>query len=221
MPRALLFVPLLVAAAWGQHTGGSAAKGHTAAPPPPRVTGNITDPSFAGRVGASVRGVGSQAGQRRAGNGRTLLVPYPIYGGYGFYGNAYDTPPAAPEPISPAVIINQNFQPDVVRPAFYDYSRNPLPEPGGERDMRMGSIEAVSRPYDEVPVAPPDDKPMVYLIALRDHTIHAAVAYWVDGDTLNYITLEKKQNRVTLDLVDRDLSKQLNDERQVPFRLVK
>ena len=58
-----------------------------------------------------------------------------------------------------------------------------------------------------------------YLIALKDHTIYSVVAYWVDGETLNYVTREGSLNRASLDLVDRDFSKQLNDERHVDFKL--
>jgi uncharacterized protein YbcV (DUF1398 family) len=64
-----------------------------------------------------------------------------------------------------------------------------------------------------------DDKPTIYLIAFKDHRIVPAIAYWLDGDIVNYVTKEGSQNRVSLSLVDRDFSKQLNDERRVPFKL--
>ena len=38
----------------------------------------------------------------------------------------------------------------------------------------------------------------VYLIAFRDHTIRAAVAYWVDGNTLHYVTLEHESKQALL-----------------------
>jgi hypothetical protein len=143
------------------------------------------------------------------GGGRTVVVPYPVYvGGY------YDAPPAyAPPPAdsyndseaapSPIVIINQNFRPDTANPVIHDYSNVRLPEPGPSAADQ------------------PDPPPTIYLIAMRDHTIFPALAYWVDGDTLNYITTEGVHNRATLDLVDRDFSKQLNDERHVEFKLPK
>ena len=59
------------------------------------------------------------------------------------------------------------------------------------------------------------------LIAMQDHSIVAAIGYWVEGDTLNYITQDGNQNRVSMALVDRDFSKQLNDERHVEFKLPK
>ena len=54
---------------------------------------------------------------------------------------------------------------------------------------------------------------------MKDHTIFPAVAYWVESDTLNYITPQGVRNRVSLDLVDRDFSKQLNKERSLDFAL--
>ena len=56
---------------------------------------------------------------------------------------------------------------------------------------------------------------------MQDHSIVAAIGYWVEGDTLNYITQDGNQNRVSMALVDRDFSKQLNDERHVEFKLPK
>jgi hypothetical protein len=107
------------------------------------------------------------------------------------------------------VVINQNFQTDPVRPQFRDYSNVQLPEPGVT--MTPPPVTAQN------PSA--DDQPIMFLIALRDHTILPAVAYWVQGDTLNYITLQGAQNHVSVSLIDRDFSRQLNAERNVPFRL--
>lgn len=59
----------------------------------------------------------------------------------------------------------------------------------------------------------------IYLLAFTDHVIRAAAAYWVDGKTLHYLTLEYEQKQGPLETVDRDLSLQLNRERRVPFSL--
>ena len=87
----------------------------------------------------------------------------------------------------------------------------------------MKLYERPSHPYEDAQNAPAgavnDDQPTVYLIAMSDHTIFPAVAYWVEGDTLNYITTQGGHNRATLALVDREFSKQLNDERHVEFKL--
>jgi hypothetical protein len=59
----------------------------------------------------------------------------------------------------------------------------------------------------------------IYLIAFNDHTIRAVSAYWVDGRTLHYVTLEHEERQAPLDTVDRTLSQALNRERQVTFSL--
>jgi hypothetical protein len=59
----------------------------------------------------------------------------------------------------------------------------------------------------------------IYLVALKDQSIHAATAYWVDGVMLHFITSQGAHEQVRLDLVDRDFSVELNRERNVEFRL--
>ncbi len=151
----------------------------------------------------------------------TVIVPYPVfYGGYYYdpsvgaaqqpapaggyydpnsYAYGYTDNGAASQ--SPVVIMNPSFRPDVANPVMRDYSNTPLPEtapnPGGLAD----------------------DQPTIYLIAMKDHTIFATVAYWVEGDTLSYITVEGNQNRASLSLVDREFSAKLNSDRNVEFRL--
>lgn len=144
---------------------------------------------------------------------RTVVVPYPVYYGGYYYGNYYyggDTYAQQPAPAydygltdapgqSPVAIINQGYVPDSANPVMRDYSNADLPPPGP--DYRA------------------DDQPTIYLLAMTDHTIIPAIAYWVDGDTLNYITTEGSQNRVSLSLIDREFSRQLNDSRNVEFKL--
>jgi hypothetical protein len=59
----------------------------------------------------------------------------------------------------------------------------------------------------------------LYLIAFQDHHIVAAVAYWVEVDTLHYITREHEEKLVPLSQIDRSFSEQLNRDRHVEFRL--
>ena len=81
----------------------------------------------------------------------------------------------------------------------------------------------VVREYDEYgqPVGQPaaSSGSPLYLIALRDQTIRAAAAYWVDGKTLHYVTLQHEEKQASLDTIDRDLSLRLNRERRVQFSL--
>jgi hypothetical protein len=65
--------------------------------------------------------------------------------------------------------------------------------------------------------APSD--PSYYLIAFKDHTVYSAVAYYTEGDTLHYFTSGNVHNQVSLSLVDRQLTSQLNRERNVDVRL--
>jgi hypothetical protein len=144
-----------------------------------------------------------------------VAAPYPVFYGGGYYD--YEAPPAPVGPYPPAdyqipsgyeqmtqppvVIINQYFRPDAANPVIRDYSNVPLPESQRE-------------------AAPQASEPQVmFLIAMKDHTIFPAVAYWVDGDTLNYITVQGSKNSASLDLVDREFSQQINKERRVEFGL--
>jgi hypothetical protein len=76
-----------------------------------------------------------------------------------------------------------------------------------------------NEPKQETAARPPDQAPTIYLIAFKDHTILPALAYWVEGDTLNYVTENGVPNRASLALIDKDFSKQLNSERSVEFNL--
>lgn len=88
-------------------------------------------------------------------------------------------------------------------------------------------VQPVMRTYDQygqevgpsTPSTGASGNSPIYLIATKDETIHAAAAYWVDGKTLHYVTLQHEEKQVQLDSVDRDLSLQLNRERRVAFRL--
>ena len=68
--------------------------------------------------------------------------------------------------------------------------------------------------------SPGADSSPVYLIALaNDQAIRAAVAYWVTGQTLHYVTLQHEERVVPLSSVDRQLTLQLNRERHVAIQL--
>lgn len=51
---------------------------------------------------------------------------------------------------------------------------------------------------------------ITYLIAFRDGTIRAAIAYGADGSTLHYGTRDHQERTVALDEVDRTFSEKLN-----------
>jgi len=211
----LVSIALLVAGscAFAQH--GTALYPGTGTPPAPGF-GGVLHPGGPARPAAGNSRFFAPPAIGHPGHSRAVIVPYPVfYGGYyGYYdpstdaqqqpapANSYgDTGSYGAPGQSPVVILNQSFQPETPNPVLRDYSNTPLPptaaNPGGR----------------------PDDQPTIYLIAMTDHTILPAVAYWVEGDTLAYITSEGDQNRVSLALVDREFSQKLNADRNVEFRL--
>lgn len=213
MRLALFAVFALGTAAFAQQHSPTGSYGNILHPGVPS-SGALRAPAPRPRPGTVGPGAGSSfnRGHRNFG-GNTVYVPYYGYGyGYGFdnfYPNNYTgayapEPPAPPEAPTPTVIINQNFQTDSVRPQFRDYSSVPLPPPG-----------TVKVP----PSALADDQPTIFLIAMNDRTILPVIAYWVDGNTLHYVTPQTVPNQVSMDQVDRDFSRKLNADRNVPFAL--
>jgi len=155
------------------------------------------------------------------GHSRGGIVAYPVFYGGGYY-DAIQAPPAAtpysdydqndPAQRPPVVIINQNFRPDVVN---RDVDPEFAPAPSRTRGPAPTQAErGLATPLSE-------EEATIYLIAMKDSSIFATVGYWVEGDTLNYLTREGSHNRASLDLVDRELSQRLNDERRVEFKLPK
>jgi hypothetical protein len=152
------------------------------------------------------------------------IDPYAYGGGYG-YGNPYYDPNAAP----PTVVVNPDYQSDIVHPVLNDYTNVTLPQPGPAYDLSpqpsnvqrldQGSPQTSGGQNTSQTSALRDDQPTIFLIAMKDHTIYPVIAYWVDKDTFNYVTVESFVKRVPLDQVDRDLSRQLNNERNLEFRL--
>jgi hypothetical protein len=62
-------------------------------------------------------------------------------------------------------------------------------------------------------------RPVIFSIAREDRTVETAVAYWVVGDTLHYITPEGRRAQMPLGQVDRARSEQLNRESGLDFGL--
>ncbi|MGH9719996.1 MAG: hypothetical protein ACRD8O_07270 [Bryobacteraceae bacterium] len=136
---------------------------------------------------------------------RSFGANYPVFVG-GFSYGYYDSYPYYSQPYysypyyAPGVTV---IAPPPPPPqVYYAYSR-PAPPP-------------LVREYRE-PSSSREEA--VYLIAFRDETIQAAVAYWTEGDTLHYVTRLREQKRVALATVDIVLSERLNRERGVSFRL--
>jgi len=203
---------LASAAAFGQHSAGSAYSRSTT------FGSSITSSVVHAGHGATLNTYPGGARFRNR-TGAVIYVPYAAGGYYGgYYGGDYygdqggQAPPGAypqQQYMGPQVVINQNFAPDVARPIVREY----VPDANGGIHVYGPQSSA----------APPDttvaEESPTFLIAFKDHTIYAAIAYWVEGDTLHYVTNQSTHNQVSLDLVDRELSDRLNRERQVDFRL--
>jgi len=148
----------------------------------------------------------------RGTGGFIYSYPYPVYvGNYdssaGAYTDQYGAVPpqaaAAPSSAAP-IIINIG-----------------IPGAAGAPPAPSGPPASA---YEPEPPQQEDNsgaEPAHYLIALRDHTIYSAVAYWVDGSTLHYFTSGNVHNQVSLSLVDRELTDRLNKETGLSVNLPK
>jgi hypothetical protein len=119
------------------------------------------------------------------------------------------------------VVINQNFMPPQANPQVRDYTGDQQPQQQQDQSGLKLYQAPPSHPYADAAAqrAQASDQPTIYLIALRDHTIVQALGYWMEGSTLHYVSAEHTLNQLSIDLVDRDLSQRLNDERGLDFRL--
>jgi hypothetical protein len=139
-----------------------------------------------------------------------VATPYafPVYIGGGYDGSY------APQP------AEQQQQPNVI----VVYPPQPAPVIVNQFGSRAADQMAADAGNPEPLSAYQPDQtdqpsPDHYLIALKDHTVYSVVAYWVDGDTLNYFTAGNVRNQVSLSLVDRDLTARLSKESGMEVKL--
>ena len=183
--------------------------------------------SFSGlRGGINFRGIARNGSFFRGGRsfiGTSVFWPYGIYPAYGFglgywgdYGYPYSYYPYSYYPYGDTGYASYQSSPNVV--VVY-------PESTAAANVSSVPARPLTRQYDQygqevtTPGGTAAAGSPIYLIAFTDHTIRAAAAYWVDGSTLHYVTLEREEKQAPLDTVDRAFSQQLNRERQVPFQL--
>jgi hypothetical protein len=115
-------------------------------------------------------------------------------------GNYLQTPPPTSQQ---PIIINQYFGSRGPEDRVAEDERQPVPPP-----------DDAWNPGD--PVGVPQN---YYLIAYRDHTVYPALAYWVEGDTLHYVTTQNTHNQASLALIDLDQTTKLNADRAIPFSI--
>ncbi len=200
----------LAVPAAAQHGGRSSALGGSLAPrgAMSRPLGGIAGPSAG--FGRGYRGYTSRAYRGLYGYpyGYSYYVPG-YFDDYDDYWNNYYYPPAtpatayvpapsAPEASQQPVIINQYF--GVPAPAA----------PSGPPQTTSST---------QTPGAPLTEPTNYYLIAYKNHAIYTALAYWVEDKTLHYVTLQNTHNQASLDLIDLNLTKTLNQSNQVPFSI--
>jgi hypothetical protein len=111
-------------------------------------------------------------------------------------------------------------------PASYSY---PASQPSSNvvvvypRESATPALHSYDEYGQEVRRAPEpanvSDASPLYLFAFADHEIRAAIAYWVNGSTLHYVTLEHTEKQVPLASVDRPLTARLNRDRRVALPL--
>ena len=126
-------------------------------------------------------------------------------GGYP-YGGGYASPAGYGQPAYPSSPVNIVYAPQTpayterAAPVVHEYS-DQYGQPAQPAESGAGSSP-------------------IYLIAFQnDHAIRAAASYWVNGQTLHYVTLQHEEKQVPLSSLDRTLTLQLNRERRVPFQL--
>jgi len=204
---------LLAVPAAAQHPGGSHAGG-----------GHASGGGHAGSIGSGYRAGGGYTGpvSGRGGygggyyGGRTVIIPYayPVYGSgyYGYPGYGYTDPGygySAPPPETMG----------------YDSGGQPAPPPDAN-----GIPEQVPQPDNgslriyQAPAPTPQEQAVsegrYYLIAYKDHSVYTALAYWMENGALNYVTPQNAHNQISLDLLDLDLTKQMNARRGLAFNII-
>jgi hypothetical protein len=229
--------------------GGSPPRGYFPTPAPQRPFpgagfGSVVNPSgvpqnfgvvnpiyspnltFGQRLGATVTGSDWAVGAYNRQRWRGGVVPVPVFIGSGYvgYDSTYQAPMPnvtvinAPQP-SPTVVINQGYAPDRMNPQVTEVG----PDTPPTMSTYSAPVEpnAEGRPLAESmrPPANADGKPTVYLVAMKSGEVYTALAFWLEDGTLHYITPKHAHNRASIELVDTDMSRQLNVERGLDFNL--
>jgi hypothetical protein len=135
-----------------------------------------------------------------------------FYSTYGY--STFDTP-ANPAlyytPTAAAPPSSQSSQPIIINQYFGSRSATTQTEDGSTTSE---SVNPVVNPGD--PLGTPQK---YYLIAYKDHSIYSALAYWLEGDTLHYVTTQNTHNQASLALIDLEQTAKLNADSNVPFSL--
>ncbi len=234
---------MLAGGALAQHYGGHRTFGSrsgfgnilfpgTGSPPPLRNPLMQPFTSFAHRLGSTVGGGYGPALTHRFPR-NYYATPYysapyvvPVYTG-GYYTGYAGYAPAPPQPPQEVTVTVQNpaaQQPPVIINQYFGTSgpQGVETQPGAtDSNSATSGLRHYQAPIPSFkPPEPAEDaEPTVYLIAYKNHSIYPALGYWMEDDTLHYITLEGSHNRASLELIDVEMSNRLNRERDIDFRL--
>jgi hypothetical protein len=146
---------------------------------------------------------------------------YPYSVDYGYDPYAYSYPSSAYPASYPAYSAGYPAQPANNVTVVYPPQQSAQTPTLVVREYDQFGQEVLRAPAGPVTGGNVPSGSPVYLLAFKDHSIRAAAAYWVNGVTLHYVTLDRQQVQVPLDSIDQNLSLQLNHERHVPFSLNK
>jgi len=148
--------------------------------------------------------------------------------GRGFFGSSYAVPffgfgwapigMTTTGSIDPAYSMGYSYVPPPAAEPMEQYAdqysnAQPLPPPD-EETLKIYTAPAPS------PQQAAMQEGRYYLIAYKDHSVYTALAYWMENGALNYVTPQNAHNQVSLDLLDLDLTKQLNARRGYAFNIV-
>lgn len=201
----------LASPAWAQFGGSGALGGAFASRGISRPLGGVPSP----------RAQGTYRRSQRGGYGYGLPYGYSVYVP-DYFDNYVDPsyapmvvppppPPLPPQsfvqqaPPAPPVIINQYFVQGGPGVPVNAVPGGPPPAPPSADNEAPASGD---------PLAPVEN---YYLIAYKNHAVYAALAYWIEGNTLHYVTTQNTHNQASLDLIDIELTKNINQTRNVPF----
>jgi hypothetical protein len=185
--------------------------------------------------GFGQRGLGFGRGRGGFIGGGGIMVGMPAFIGSGYdYGYGYIPPYAQPAfagapQAQPQIVIHQTF----IGQTPAEMRRN------GEAQQRDGSGVSIYRApsREEGDAAPQGEESEAaqgvelpagaesagprryYLIAYKDHLVETAVGYWVDGQTLHYLTPDNLHRAVPVSAIDRATTQKLNPDRFRQVRL--
>ena len=156
--------------------------------------------THAGRIGGAVSGsipyTGVPPGTEGGSTGRTVVVPYayPVFygGGYG-YGGYYRPGASGPERhrgcSAAAAAAGRSSTTRTSRKRLNLFCASIAGRTAGiQCEGIRRSVQASQRTALRLGRSIMDQKPTIYLVALKDGTIRQAIGYWVRANVFHYVT---------------------------------